>query len=281
MMTNRHLLLIRHGLAVAAIFAFALVGHAAEPVKPAAPEAKPAAPEADVVDPKAVALIKAMGDFLKAQPSFSFTVDQSYDVVQQDCEKLEFGGVRTYIVRRPDHLRIDGDARDGSPRTLYFDGNQIAVSIPGDHAYALAKLKEHRDLDTTLRLARDYLEIQVPLSGLLRSDPTKEILEGLDSAYLVGKETLGGVECQHLALETDEIDGQLWIATGNQPLPRRVVIEYRELEGQPRYAATFTSWSLSPDATDSVFAFTPPAGAERVRFSVRGRDVQPPEEPKK
>lgn len=271
---------IRHGLLVAAVFAFAHAGHAAEPATPPAPAPVPEAAEPSQVDADALALIKRMGDYLKAQPRFSFTVDQSYDVVQEDGEKLEFGGVRTYTVRRPDRLRIDGDARDSSPRTLYFDGKQIAIWVPADKAYALAKLKEHRDLDTTLTLAEENLDIQVPLSGLLRSDPVAQLLEGLDSAYIVGEEKLEGVTCQHLALRTDEVDLQLWIATGDQPFPRRVLIEYRELEGRPRYTAQFTSWSLKPEVEDSIFAFVPPAGAERVRFKVRGRDLQPPEEPK-
>ncbi|MGH2899257.1 MAG: DUF2092 domain-containing protein, partial [Solirubrobacteraceae bacterium] len=168
--------ILRQALFAALLLALARPGLAAEPTQPGPPEAND-------VDDDAVALIKGMGDFLKAQQHFSFTVDQAYDVVQEDGEKLEFGGVRVYTVRRPDRLRIEGDARDTKPRTLYFDGKQIAVWIPGDNSYALAKLKQPRDLDTTLRLAHETLEIQIPLSGLLRSDPTADILEGLDSAY--------------------------------------------------------------------------------------------------
>lgn len=274
-MRNRLAASIRHGLVLVAILSFAHPGHAAEPATPA-----PGAADPSDVDADAVALIKRLGDFLRAQTRFSFTVDQSYDVVQTDGEKLEFGGTRTYTLRRPDRLRIEGDARDSSPRTLYFDGAQIAVWIPSDKAYALVKLKERRDLDTTLTLAEENLDIQIPLSGLLRSEPTAEILEHLESAYIVGKEILAGVPCQHVALRTDEVDLQFWVATGDVPLLQRVLIEYRELEGQPRYAANFTKWSLKPDVPDSLFAFVPPAGAERVRFKVRGRDLQPPEEPK-
>jgi len=270
--------IVRHALLATAMLALARAGHAEEPATPPAPEASQA-PEPGDIDEKAVALVKRMGDYVRAQPRFRFTVDQSYDVVQDDGEKLEFGGVRTYTVRRPDRLRIEGDRRDGSPRTLYFDGSQIAVSIPAEKAYALVKMKERRDLDTTLSLAQNELDIQVPLAGLLRSEPTKEILDGLMSAYIVGKETLAGVACQHVAMRTDEVDAQLWIATGDQPVPRRVVIEYRNVEGQPRYTAEFSSWSMKPDVADSVFAFSPPKGAERVRFIVRGRDLQPPEEP--
>jgi len=275
-MRNRLRTLVRQTLLVAATFAFAHAGHAAEPAAPPAPEA----PDASEIDDKAVALIKRMGEFLKAQTRFAFTVDQSYDVVQEDGEKLEFGDIRRYTVRRPDRLRIDGDKRDGSPRTLFFDGNQILVWVPSDKAYALAKLKQHRDLDTTLTLAEGNLDIQVPLAGLLRTDPTAEILEHLESAYIVGKEELAGVPCQHVALRTDEIDGQFWFATGDQPLLQRVVIEYRTLEGQPRYSADLSKWTFTPDVADSVFTFVPPDGAERVRFTVRGRDVQPAEEPK-
>lgn len=266
-------------LICAALIAPAAGAPAEEPAAapPAAETAAEATP-ADVIDDDAVALLKSFGDLLEAQPRFSFTVDFNYEVVQADGQKLEFGATRVYTVRRPDHLRIDEERRVGGKRELFFDGDRITVYVPGDKAYALAKLKKHHELDSMLDLVRDALDLPVPLGDLLRADPVKRIEEGLTSAYIVGREMLAGVECDHLAWRTDEIDSEAWFATGDQPLLQRVVIHYRDLAGQPSFRAQFTSWNRSPDAADSIFVFTPPADAERLRFSVRGRNVQPTEE---
>jgi hypothetical protein len=257
----------------------AAAARAAEPAaaKPTAEQPAPAATPADDIDPKALALLDAFAKALEAQPHFSFAVDFAYDVVQEDGQKLEFGASRVYTVRRPDHLRIEERRRVGGPREMFYDGNSITVFVPGDKAYALAKLKQHRDLDSMIDLVRDALDMPIPLGDLLRANPLKRIEEGMESAYIVGRETLSGVEVDHVAWQTDEVDGEAWFSVGDLPLLQRVVLHYSELEGQPSFRAQFTSWDRSPDVADSVFQFTPPADVERIRFSVRGRNIEPSE----
>jgi hypothetical protein len=257
----------------------AAIARAAEPAaeKPAAPKpATEAAPE-NAIEPAALALFKSFGKALEAQPRFSFAVDFSYEVVQEDGQKLEFGATRIYTVRRPDHLRIEEIRRVGGRREMFYDGNSLTVYVPGDKAYALAKLKQHRDLDSMIDVVRDALDIPIPLGDLLRANPLKRIEEGMEAAYLVGRETLAGVECEHVAWQTDEIDAEAWLTTGDLPLLQRLVLNYRELEGQPSFRAHFTNWNRSPDVADSVFEFKPPADVERVRFSVRGKNIEPTE----
>jgi hypothetical protein len=255
--------------------------HAAEPAPAPAPEAEPAgADDADetLVDADALEVLRGFSAFLAAQPRYGFAVEIGFEVVQDNGQKLEFGSARRYTVRRPDRLRIDEVRRADGAREVYFDGNQLAVWVPGDKVYAIAKLQQHRDLDTMVELMRDALDIPMPMSELLRSDPITPIAANMTEAYLVGRETLMGTECQHLAMRNTEIDAELWIATGDKPLLHRLVINYRDLDGEPRFWAQFSNWTLTPDSKDAVFVFKPPAGAERVRFAVRGKDLQPPEE---
>ena len=264
-----------------AALGLAVLGLLASPARAADPAAAtpPAAlAPADEIDADALVLLKKFGGFLAAQPRFGFELDLAYEVLQEDGQRLEFGSFRRYTVRRPDHLRIDEVRRSDGARELYFDGNQLTVWIPADKAYALAKLKQHRDLDETLDLVRDALDIVVPLGDLLRSDPLARIQENMASAYIVGRENLAGVSCDHVAWRSDEVDAEAWIAAGDQPLVQRVVLHYRQLDGQPRFSAQFRSWTLAPDVADSTFEFAPPEGAEQLPLSVRGRDVQPKEE---
>ena len=260
------------GLAVLALQAG--IANAADPA--AAKPATAVAPAAEI-DADALALLKKFGGFLAAQPRFGFELDLSYEVLQEDGQRLEFGSFRRYTVRRPDHLRIYEVRRSDGVREMYLDGKQLTVWIPADNAYALAKFSQHRDLDATLDLVRDALNIVVPLGDLLRSDPMARIEENMASAYVVGREDLAGVPCDHVAWRSDEVDAEAWIAAGDQPLIQRVVLQYRQLDGQPRFSAQFRSWTLAPDVADSRFEFAPPEGAERLPLSVRGRDVQPKE----
>jgi hypothetical protein len=75
------------------------------------------------------------------------------------------------------------------------------------------------------------------------------------------------VPCDHLAVRTSKgVDFQVWVAQGSEPLPRRIVITYKEETGQPQFWADLSDWNLSPEISDTLFTFTPPAGADRIQF---------------
>ena len=62
------------------------------------------------------------------------------------------------------------------------------------------------------------------------------------------------------------VDFQVWVAQGSQPLPRRIVITYKEETGQPQFWADLSNWNLAPEVSDTLFTFTPPDGADRIQF---------------
>jgi hypothetical protein len=86
------------------------------------------------------------------------------------------------------------------------------------------------------------------------------------SGYLVGESNIAGVLCDHLALRNEKLDVQIWIEKGNQPVPRRIVITHKELQGRPRVWVNFTEWDFSPELSEHIFTHSPPQDAERVDF---------------
>ena len=79
-----------------------------------------------------------------------------------------------------------------------------------------------------------------------------------------GLHQAAGVPCHHLAFSQEDIDWQIWIDAGPQPLPRKIVITYAEEPGAPQYTATIKRWSLDPKFTDELFHFVPPEGATKL-----------------
>ena len=79
---------------------------------------------------------------------------------------------------------------------------------------------------------------------------------------------ISGVMCDHLALRGEKEDVQVWIARGAEPVPRRSVITYRQIEGQPQFWAQFTEWNFSPEGAETTFTVAPPEDAKRIRFFV-------------
>jgi hypothetical protein len=127
-------------------------------------------------------------------------------------------------------------------------------------------------------LVRERLDTPLPLAELLRNNPRQAIEDSLEAADVVGMQRLRGADCDHVALRNPDADVQLWIARGEQPLLRRVVITYRNLDGQPSFWADLDDWSLAPEIDAGSFRWAPPEGAERIRFEVRAAPEPAPSE---
>ena len=242
------------------------------------PAEEPAAESAPLLDPDAVAIATRAGDFLRDTKRFSFSADSGYEVVQEDGSKLEFGSARRYVVHRPDRVRVETEPREGDRRLTLFDGKTFVQADLGENVYARADLKQARDIDFMIDLVRERLDTPLPLAELLRNDPRQAFEDSLESADVVGTERLRGVDCDHLALRNPDADLQLWIAQGERPLVLRVVITYRNLEGQPSFWADLDDWSFAPELSETTFRYVPPDGAERVRFDVRPAPAPAPSE---
>jgi hypothetical protein len=80
--------------------------------------------------------------------------------------------------------------------------------------------------------------------------------------------TIAGKPADHLAARTADIDFQIWLAQGEQPLPLRVVLTYKKEVGQPQFRANLNDWNLAPKIDEAALAFSPPQGAEAVPFMV-------------
>jgi hypothetical protein len=111
------------------------------------------------------------------------------------------------------------------------------------------------------------LDMRLPLAELLSSQLAKTLAERVRAAAYVEPSQIAGVPCDHLALRGDQVDLQLWVAQGNQPVPRRLVLTYTRVDGRPQFWAQFGEWNLAPEVPDSLFVFTPPAGAAKIAFA--------------
>ena len=222
---------------------------------------------------RAAARLEAMASFLAKAERLSVTIDCAYDVMQDSGEKIEFGERRVVTLKRPDRARIDVTRRDGSRRGLIFDGTQLAVFDLDEKVYTTVSKPGTADA------AFDYfvndLNMRLPLREILKTDFPRELKDVLGSARLVGEEQLGGAATDHIAFRGHTADVQLWIPRDGDPLPKRIVITYRLAGGQPKFEADLGTWNLAPDLPDTLFTFTPAAGAEQIPVLVPRREKKP------
>lgn len=231
-------------------------------VPPSAPAVNAPAEQVD-----AMAILKRMADTLAKATSFSVTLNVTYDVVQESGQKVEFGEVRHIVLGRPNDLRIDVAGRDGTRQEIRFDGKILTMFTPGTPFYAA--LEHAGSVDDILFYIAYELQTPIPLSLLFVTPVAQELEKRVHEIDLVDIETLDGKEVDHLAARTDDVDFQVWVATGDLPVPLRVVISYKKAPGQPQFAANLSDWNFAPNIDTSAFTFVPPADVRPIPFMVR------------
>jgi hypothetical protein len=258
----------RGGLAIAAVLLSGSVpGAEVIAPSPAAPGAAAVAPVLTESQREATDILMAMAKYMAGLPAFTVTVRQGYDVVQATGQKIEFGETRNISMDRPDRLRVEEVASDGTRDLAIFDGKTITVLKADAGVYAQAPQPGTVD-DGLVYLVRD-LKLRMPLALVFSSRLPDELPRLVKDIGLVETTDIYGAPTDHIAGRTDSVDFQFWIAEGDRPLPLRVVITYREAPGQPQFWANFTDWNSSPKFAPGIFQFTPPAGARQIPFAVQ------------
>src|SRR5260221_6187906 len=201
---------------------------------------------------QAMPILKNMSEYLAHAERFSVTIRDGYDVVQESGQKIEFGDLRTITVSRPDRLRIEVERSDGQKDLVVFDGKDMTIYAANHNIYATTS--RQGTLDQAIKYAVDDLKIRLPLSLMLLSTLPSELVNLGVSADYVEKTTITDVPCDHLAVRTTGgADCQVWVAQCAEALPRRIVITYKDENGQPQFWADLSNWNLAPDVSDALF----------------------------
>jgi hypothetical protein len=192
----------------------------------AATSATPAAPAAQaVIEPEAIAALKRSSEFLQTLKSFNIRVEASTDEVLDSGQKVQFGSFANISVVRPNRLRADV-IDDQKQRQFYYDGKTLTVY--GKVVNYYASVSAPKTIKEMLAFAESKYGLEWPLADLLAPE---SLAENVKSAFSVGQGRVGGVLCEHYAFRQDEVDWQIWIQTGNKPLPRKIVITSKNEEG--------------------------------------------------
>lgn len=215
-------------------------------------------------DEESKAILMKMADYIAGLPVFAVEYRSGYDAIQEDGQRIEFGSRRRVLLKRPDMMRVETENSDGDKGLVVFNGKDINVFKYEDNVYA--RVEKAGTVDQVLvYLVRD-LHFTLPMARMLLTAFPAQMDKRLSVAEVgyVEENTLFDVPTDHLAVRMEGVDMQLWIAQGDQPLPRRIILTYTNAPGEPQYRADFLKWDLSPEIGDDTFTFTPPADAEQI-----------------
>jgi hypothetical protein len=206
-------------------------------------------------------LLKAMSDYLAAQQAISFDYDSSLDIVSTQQQTITLAASGRVVMNRPDKLHVT--RRGGfANMEMSFDGQ--TVTLLGRNSNLYAQVAAAGTIDQLVDVLRDKYHRPVPGADLLLSDPYKELMPEVTDVKDLGSGVIRGVECDHLAFRTREVDWQIWIAQGAAPWPCRYVITSNKVAGSPKYSLDIWSWQTGPKVPADPFRLTIPAGAQKL-----------------
>ena len=220
------------------------------------------------IDPQAEKLLKASMTYLAAQKQLSVDSRSTIEVVLKTGQKLEFDTAASLTMQRPNRLRAErrGEIVD---QIFFYDGKSLTLYNPGQRFYATVAAPG--TLEAMLDYARDSLDVVAPAGDLLYGNAFDILMDGVTSGFVVGKGIVEGVACTHLAFRGADVDWQIWIQEGRQPLPRKYVITSRDIPGSPEFVVVMSKWNLAPKLAGQMFEFAPPKDATKVDFLPRGQ----------
>jgi len=209
----------------------------------------------------AKALLKAMSDYLAAQKAISFDYDSNLEIVTTQQQKVALVSSGTLTLNRPDKLHATRTGGFANVE-MVFDGK--ALTLLGKNANLYAQIDAPGTIDQLVDVLRDKYHRPVPAADLLMSDPYKELMPLVNDAKDLGSGVIRGVECDHLAFRTNEVDWQIWIAQGARPYPCRYVITSKKVTGWPQYTLDTWAWKTGTEVASDGFKLDIPADAKKL-----------------
>ena len=224
------------------------------------------------IDPEADRILREMGEYLAEADEFSFQADVLMDSVLRSGQWVTVGARMTVAARRPDSVRVEHHGDERQRRFVLNDG-QFTMYDVQRNVYAVANVPTR--IDEAIDHVVETYGFSVPVSDLLSADPYETLIANIETGFVVGRHAVDGALCHHLAFSQEWIDWEVWIEDGPRPVPRQVVITYKDEEGAPGYIARLSHWDFRPEFSDQYFEFRPPPGSDWIEFLPTEEEVQP------
>jgi hypothetical protein len=232
------------------------------------------APAAQAAEDDALKILKGMSDYLASQKTISLSYDSDIEVITPEIQKIQFASSGQVLLSRPDKLRA---TRTGgyADVVIVFDGK--TASVLGKNINSFVQLDAPGTLEQLIDKLRNDYSVSLPGADLLVSNAFAVLSPDVLHAAHIGQGVVNGFECEHLAFRNEDTDWQLWVQTGDAPIPRKYVITSKTEAGAPQYTLVIREWKTDAQPSADAFAFKAPDGAKKLdAAALAGLDEVPP-----
>lgn len=215
------------------------------------------------VDPAATQILKRMTDYLDSLKQFSVHTQNTVEDLLDSGQRIDTDVSANVTVSRPNKLRAErkGELLD---QVFYYDGKTLTLHNPTDRVYGAEPAPA--TIEEMLHYASDSLGLIIPAADLVYRNAYPPLMQGVTSATVIGKAVINGVTCDHLAFSRPDVDFQVWVADGKQPLPCKYVVTDTSTPALISVSTVMSDWNVAPAAADASFNFVPSEGDMAITF---------------
>jgi len=232
------------------------------------------------VDPQAQKAIDAMGKYYAQLKGFKVSVDIALNVEQQGQRQTQAFAQKISAERPNKFSCVLESGRNGV--TIISDGDEMALFVQSFNKYAVEKAPASWAgiLENPIVLGSTGVgNASGVMAALFSDDPAKKLVERLDAVEYGGLVDLNGMKCHLIKATGEEMDWQLWIDAGKEPLIRQAIPDLAKVfermaktqGGKSPFAnmkisnvVTYKDWEINPKFPADAFAIHVPDGATKV-----------------
>ena len=215
-------------------------------------------------------LVQQMSTRLASVNALTTSTTETRDRVRPSGRKDSLALTAVYSMRRPNrfYTKMNG----GGGLESWYNGKTITIAHHPEKVFAQAPMPD--TIDRTLDALAERYDMALPLGDLFFSSPEKALLSDSTTGGYVGRETVDGTACVHLAFKDVGSEWELWLPEQGEPLPKRFKVVQTHRTGQPVTDVTFKEWNLTPSITDATFVPKVPADYEGIAVVQRAAAVK-------
>jgi len=216
------------------------------------------------IDPQAAEILQNMSYFLGSKDQYTFKAEIMFDQLVNSNRKIQYSAEEKVYIKKNGNFTIEYISDLGGYKLWFEAGKTTILELP-TKLFSTATLPA--TIDQALKKLKEEYNFTPALSDLLFINTFRALTANVQSGSYFGSSKVFGVRCDHLAFVQQNIDWQIWVESGKRPIPRKLVITYKDLPGAPQFIAILRDWVIDRPITNFAFKADIPKLSQKAEMA--------------
>lgn len=218
------------------------------------------------IDSSSIAILDKMSFAVGNLQSCSLTLKTEIDVLDSRLGSITNTETANVILKAPDKFLISKNG-DRGEKTFYYNGKNFVYYSNSTNVYS--SVPAPPTIIQTIDSIHNTFGIDFPAADFFYPYFTDDLMEVSANIADLGITNVNGKKCFHIAGNTLDKNYQIWIADDGTYLPVKLNIVSVRTGSDEHYTAYYENWILNPELQNSMFEFSAPSDALKVRLTVK------------